>query len=260
MRPAVADPMGRDQFRHLAAVTLRQRVLRPCVELFVERPEVRVEPLHHLHHLGDGHAVVVDLQGEEGVVAHLSGDLVPEVAQPPDALLEGRSRLLGDLPDLAALGLVPGGHENLVDLVRRDDLAAFSDRAVRAELEGVQNGALLRFGGHARRDDLGNRPGVLGGAEENASQLAAGAVIELVFPLEQSLDGLDHPRAAAEGCHRLLGPNPLADMHIRDIGGGLPKGFGNNRVHALDEAVVSLQEFVRALLRARAAAEGDQGR
>ncbi len=79
--PAVSDPVRRDEPGRRPLVAGGQLVLRPAVKAIVERLGGGDGVVEQLHHLVDGHAVVGDLEGEVGLVAHLARHLVSQLHQ-----------------------------------------------------------------------------------------------------------------------------------------------------------------------------------
>ena len=123
LRPAVADPVRRDQLRHRPLVARGQLVLRPAVQPVVERLGRRQRVVEQLHHLVDGHAVVGDLEREVRVVAHLARHLVAQLEQLDQARLERPADLLRRRPDALPLVEIARLAQDVVDVVGRDRLA-----------------------------------------------------------------------------------------------------------------------------------------
>ena len=66
LRPAVAQPVRRDKARHRLLVAQGEGVLGEAVQPVEQRRDGGQHAVHEGHHLVHAHAVVRDLQGEEG--------------------------------------------------------------------------------------------------------------------------------------------------------------------------------------------------
>ena len=172
LTPSVGEPVGGQLAvaRGLGLVALRQDVPGPGVELLVDRLGLGDQAVAQRHHLGDGHAVVGDLECEEVVETHGLGQLVPQVAEPQQAVAERTTDRLGGFPGRAALVKVARLDQDPIDVVGRGGclLVFATDR----EGEGILGGRLPGLGLGAGLDDLGDRTGSLGGAEPDLLELA----------------------------------------------------------------------------------------
>ena len=149
LRPAVADPVRRDQLRGRALVARGELVLRPAVQPVVERLRRRQRVVEQLHHLVDGHAVVGDLEREVRVVAHLARHLVAQLDQLDQARLQRPADLLRHRPDALALVEIARLLQDVVDVVGGDRLGAAGALGLQAEGVAVEDRRLL--GSRARR-------------------------------------------------------------------------------------------------------------
>ena len=191
LRPAVADPVRGDQLRGRALVARGELVLRPAVQPVVQRLRRRQRVVEQLHHLVDGHAVVGDLEREERVVAQLARHLVAQLDQLDQARLQRPADLLRHRPDALALVEIARLLQDVVDVVGGDRLGAAGALGLQAERVAVEDRRLLGLQLDAPGDDLGNRPGVLGGGEQQLAELADGQVVQLLLVLEQRLGLVD---------------------------------------------------------------------
>ena len=155
LRPAVADPVRRDQARRRPLVARRELVLGPAVQPVVQRLGRRQRVVEQLHHLVDGHAVVGDLEREIRVVAHLARHLVAQLDQLDEPGLERAADLLRHRPDALPLGEVARLLQDVVDVVGGDRLGAGVPLRLQAERVAVQDARTAwppaRRGGRRRR-------------------------------------------------------------------------------------------------------------
>ena len=158
----------------------------PAVELPVKRHDLGDDTIAERHHLGDGHAVVGDLERKEVVEAHGLGHLVPDVAEPQKPVAERTADRLGSLPGGVALGKIARLDQHLVDVVgcrgRVFAVAAESKR------KPILDGALLGLGLRASLDDLGYGARRLGGGEPDLLELADLLVGDFVLAAQQIAD------------------------------------------------------------------------
>ena len=138
--------------------------------------------------------------------------------------------------------------ERVVDVVGGDRLGAASALGLQAERVAVEDPGLLGLELDAPGDDLGDRPGILGGGEQQLAELPDGDVVQLLLALEQRLGLVDHRRRPDQGRQRLVRSGPLGDVLRCDVGGGRPVGERRAGRHRAEQAGDRRQESVRLLL------------
>ncbi len=176
-------------------------------------------------------------------VPQLCGDAIAQVAEFRQRFLERRAGLLGQLPDLLPLGQVPRLQQRVVDLVGVGELDAFVALALQAETETIQDRAGVRFPFDPRLNDLRDSARGFRCVQQNLVELAEFQVAQRLLQPQELPAALDHVTASAERRQCSLGPDALAGVLLRHIGGGLPVGLRRHGAEPLVQLVVHPEEF-----------------
>ncbi len=250
MRPAVADPVCRDQARHRLLVAFGQGVLGEAVQAVVDGRNRGQQAVHEGHHLGRGHAVVGDLQGEERGVAHRARDLVAQALQLDQAGLELAPDLLRRRPSPFAFLEVARLAKQVVDVVGRGrPHAGAGSIGLQTEGVAVENRGLAGLGLDALDDNVGDGGRVVGGGEQQLVELADRQGIEVVFLLEQRPRLLDHQLRARDRGQGLFRGGAGSRVLGGHVGRGCPGGLVGHGVQRLYEAAHGFEKGAcRALL------------